>query len=376
MATDFNAENEVDLASRLNGLGELSQAFRNMLIGFNHRGFGSPVPSNTENYGLTFFTRPRMNLSYDNIVLDRNLTPLAVGDGQVGSMEGQSGRNTYQRVIRMMLDPITAKGRVVRRPGYSTNGHHTYAALESDLFDKRQAFMPMLTNLLLSVSGFPDPAMAYYVSKPGVQKEVWAMADDVVRDFRQFELQLNFRNIEGDPITLLFEVWRRYMGNVYQGLMSPYMDSVIESEIDYQTAIYRFTLCKRRRFIQKFGRTIGFPVSSALGASLDYNSDSPFNQQVSQQISIPFACVGMEYNDPILLNEFNTSVWVHNPDMMDGYRERSMIQINPDYMKYFNYMGFPLINTYTNELTWWVYKKEWEQMRANFPVIATPPQGV
>ena len=55
------------------GRGSVKSAYTEMLFGPNHRGAGNAVPMNNEQYGLTFFTRPNLNLSYDNIKFVRTL---------------------------------------------------------------------------------------------------------------------------------------------------------------------------------------------------------------------------------------------------------------------------------------------------------------
>lgn len=331
-------KDEVDLVSRLSGFGTLTEATGNSLYGINHRGVGNPVPYNTENHGLTFFTRPRLNLSYDNMAMDRVFTPLLT-----------SNPFTYQRAIRAMLDPVGNVG----------DNDDDVRGVSSPLVDNKSAFINILSNNLLSLSGWPDPVVAYFNATDGPAKETWSMVDDVHRNFNSFNLQASFRNIAGDPITLLFYIWLRYAANVYSGLMMPYPDSVIENEIDYQTRIYRLVLDPSRQFVQKIAACgAAFPVSSPLGAAFNFSSDSPLNQENSQQISIPFQCIGVDYLDPILVKEFNDIVGFFNIDMQDDRRTGFLIKLNKSQLNLFNYHGYPRINPFSLELEWWVYRNE------------------
>lgn len=334
---------EVDVLARLSGYGDLTSALRNTLMGFNHRGFGSPVPYNAENHGITFFTRPRLNLSYDNVVMDRVMTPFLSEDP-----------DSYQRALRLMLDTEAGRGRVLHVGGRRIH------QLESNLFDYRQAFIPLLSNNLLSMSGWPDPTMDMYVSNPGVTREVWTMADGPVELRGNFDLTANFRNIIGDPITLMFWLWYRYQGNVRSGRMIPWPEEVIENRIDYQTAIWRMTLDPARKYIQKISRTIATPNAVPFGAAMDYSTDTPYNQSNASQISVPFSCVGAEYNDPILFTEFNLLVVSHNVDMWGPNREKLMRKIEPEALAYFNFYGFPRIDVRTAELEWYVYNEDYQ----------------
>lgn len=341
-------KDDIDWLARNGGYGNLSEAVGNALYGINHRGAGNPIPYNTDNHGITFFTRPRLNLSYDNVSMDRVLTPLLTRDPY-----------TYQRAVRVLLDPVGAAD--PRDP------------VLSPLVDRRSPFIALLSNNLLSLNGWPDPIAEYYDSKPGPAKESWSMLDGVTKFFGTFDLQASFRSISGDPISLLLESWRRYGLNVYSGLMMPYPDSIIENEKDYETAIYRLTLDPSRRFIQKISRTIAIPpTSSGLGASFNFSSDLPFNQDTAQQLSIPFHCQGVEYNDPILFKEFNDISGFYNHDLLDTRRTSKMTKLRREELIAFNYYGYPRINPLTQELEWWVYNDDYKRLNTS-PLSQTPP---
>lgn len=337
--------NDIDLLARLSGYGDLTSAYRNLLGGINHRNFGGPVPFNAENHGFVFFTRPGLNLSYDNVKMDRHLHPFL--SPETASLE---------RAIRVMLDPVSARGYE------GTNTYHE--PVISDLFDTRQAFIPLLSNNIISASGWPDQTMQYTDSAPGPVKEAWTHADDIIDVNYPWDMSCNFRNVLGDPITLMLLLWMRYISNVRRGYMTPWPTDVIENRIDYQTGIWRFTMDPGRRFIQKWSRTIGSPQTIPIGAAMDYSTDGPFNLNNANQISMQFHCIGAEYMDPILLTEFNLTVMAFNPDMYRTRRVDLMVQIPYDELTYFNFRGFPWIDVKTRELRWYVYKTEYEQMRA------------
>ena len=348
--------NDIDLVSRYSGYGALSRSGANALLGINHRGTGIPIAANTDNHGLTFFTRPRMNLSYDNLAQDRKLTPLLT-----------TNTRSYQRAVRCLLDPMSYRD--VTTIGEGTARRQTVMReVKSDLVDPYCAFIPLLTNTLLSISGWPDPMVQYYESKPGPQREVWGMIDDTMNQFGGFELQASFRNLAGDPITLLFNSWLRYAAGVYQGLLMPYPDSVLENEIDYQTRIYRLVLDPSRQYVQKIAACgAAFPLTPSLGRSFDFSSDTPFVADSASQISIPFRCYGVEYNDPILIKEFNDIVYFFNGDMGSN-RSRLMVQLKPQELTLFNFYGYPYIHPRTFELQWWVYRADYEEMTRQTPV--------
>lgn len=298
---NFNSEQDVShLVSNISldtGRGDLDTVMQNLFWGTNVRGNLSPVAANTDHYGLTLFTRPRMNLSYHNLLSDRRLHGLAVEDP-----------NSLRKAIRAYLDPAINTGR-------AADYYDITETVHSRLVDPLNPFMPLLSNTLLSLSGWPDITMDTFTSEEGVQGETFSMADGRSFDYSAYTLTANFKNIIGDPITTLFQTWLAYMGNVYSGLMVPYPDAILYNEIDYNTRIYRLVLDNTRTKVQKIAACgASFPTSSPLGNAFNFNTDRSVSEE-NDQISVQFQCNGVMYNDPILVYQFNDLVALFNPLM-------------------------------------------------------------
>lgn len=346
---------EVDFVSKLNGYGSLTSAQSNNIFGINLNRHGIPAPKNKDHFGLTFFTRPDLNMSYDNLGADRMLSTLLTEDTR-----------SMARAIRVLLDPRGEK-----------EGSAMYPGRRSELVDDRQAFIPMLTNGLLSMSGWPDLTVDTYTSKEGVYKEAYSMVDGTSHIFNTFDVTSNFQNIQGDPITLLFAIWLRYASLVYDGTIVPYPDNLFQNRIDYQTRIYRLVLNADLTHVQKIAACgAGFPVASPLGASFNYSSDGEWNEE-NDQLSIPFRCIGANYLDPILIKEFNEVVSNKNISMKDGNRSSRMAKVDQlgDNDGYPN-IGTPLKNTlshhlyprvdpFTLEMEWWATKEDYAEAIAS-----------
>lgn len=344
---------DVDFISRLNGYGSLTSAQTNNLKGFNVNLNGTPAPKNKDHYGITFFTRPDLNTSYDNLGADRMLSTL-LSDDPV----------SMARALRVTLDP-RGELNTDMLPGRT-----------SALVDSRHAFIPLLTNNLVSMSGWPDLTVDTYTSKDGVYKEAYSMVDGTSYIFNAFDVTATFRNIQGDPITLLFAAWVRYASLVYDGTLVPYPDNMFENRIDYQTRIYRLVLNEDFTHVQKIAACgAAFPTASPLGAAFNYASDGEYNEE-NDQLSIPFRCIGANYLDPILIKEFNEVVASKNPDMRNGNRTAAMAKISAlqDYGTYgliggslLNILSshlFPRIDPLTLELEWWATKADFNDALA------------
>lgn len=338
-----NTRDSVDLTGRGSGIGSLQDAYTDMFYGFNHGLLGNPVPYNTENQGLVFFTRPRLNLTYDNLATVRQMMPLAVEDPQ-----------TIQAAIRGYLDPVQEYQRA-------------YNNSNSQLMDHECAFIPLFSNALLSLNGWPDLTLNTYTSKQGSQHETWSMVDDFPSMFYgDFELSANFRNVKGDPITQMLFHWALYQTHVYTGRMMPYYDSVVNNEIDYVTRIYRITLDETKRFVQKIGACgYAIPLAAPTGASMDYNTDTPMNMTTAQQVSTSFKCSGFMWNDPLLIYTFNRTVATFNQNMRSDRLNRSdslMVELTFAERDVLRGRGYPRIDPRTFEMKWYAYRSDYDQV--------------
>lgn len=328
--------------------GELSKAATNAMFGFNHRNVGVPVKPNDDNHGITLFSRPRLNLSYDNISGVRTFAPLLTAE-----------QATLQRAVRCTLDPLSHKG---------TDEKILYP-LTCPIVDPYNPFIPMLSNLLISISGWPDSVMDTHTSPNGLANESWSMIDSLPLDLSTQDLTANFRNMSGDPISLLMHVWTQYASRVAEGSMLPWPEAIAENEMDYNTRIWRLVLDPTRKYIQKIAACgYGFPYVNPLGAAFNFDAASPLVMD-NQEISIPFKCSGFIYNDPILVIEFNCLVEEFNPNMANGVRESTnpnvaslMTKLTDDEKDYFNYMAYPRISEDgTMELEWWVNTHDYRE---------------
>lgn len=323
---------ELEKITRYAGRGGQGSAMAANFYGFNHRNIGTPLPKNTDSFGYTFFTRPRLRLSYDNLTADRTFALLNSKDTR-----------SVHRWVRATLDPVQRKG--------NTEG--------SPLVDPRQCFIPMLSNSLQSLSGWPDVTVDTYSSAEGLRKEQWSMADGFAKYHSVFSLNAEFKNTVNSPINELFYYWTQYALLVHEGVMHPHLDSALENEIDYQTRIYRLTMDSSRTFITDIAACgVAFPLASNIASKFDFSRESIYNDN-NDMVSIPFQATGAIYKDPILMAEFNLTVQTFNMEMHDSIRPRVYQCLQPNEVNLFNHFGYPRIDLDTGRLEWWVRKDEY-----------------
>lgn len=336
--TSSVVKNALDDVFANTAVGTLSTSISDTFFGINHRQQPNSVPINRDYHGLTFFTRPRMNMTLENLRQFRPFAPLLTTQAA-----------SIPRAIRSMLDTDAPLA----------NPPHT-----SPLMDDLQAFIPILTNQLITISGFPDVVAPTFTSKPGVYKEAFSMVDGVTLNYETYDVTANFRNIAGDPITALFLTWVHYASLVFQGILVPYPDMILENEIDYQTRIYRLILDPSRRFVQKIAACgAAFPFTVPIGAAFNVDTDAPINR-ANDQISVTFRCTGAIYQDDILIDEFNRTVIGKNSNMggSDTDRQNNLTKLQPAVYNLFNHFGYPRINTTSYELEWWIPTDQYNEM--------------
>lgn len=318
-------------------IGNPSTAITETLYGLNHRSLANSIPINKDYYGLTFFTKPDLRLTASNLQKLRKFAPMLT-----------TRETSLPRAIRAMLD--------------FRHNDHINESYPCSLIDPKQIFIPLLTNQLISMSGWPDIELPTHTSDPGVYGEQFSFADGITDIYRTWDMTANFRNIPGDPVTMLFYYWVIYAAAVFEGTLTPYPDNIVENTIDYQTRIYRIVLDSSKRFVQKIACTgASFPISDPIGASFNFDTDTPINR--NDQVSINFRCIGAEYLDDIIIHDFNASVCFGNKAMYDDQRQNAgMTKIPNEYIYLFNHLGYPRINPHTFELEWWVHTDEFVEL--------------
>lgn len=305
-------------------------------------GFGTntqATPPSLDHTGYTFFTKPRMCLNASNCLRDRSLSYLLNDDPL-----------TIPRAVRALLDPIGHGNPYLSKYGPKKGTHWA-----CPLVDPLNPFITLLSNTLVSLSGFVDVDVSTYTSQKGPMGESWSMYDGVAKYYGDVSLSSNFNNIQGDPIGLLLHSWITYGSRVgWDETMIPWMDSIIDHEKDYETRIYRFVMDPTKTYIQRMACTGAvFPTNTNTGAGFDYNAQQPMTDATSSQ-SISWKGSGMRYYDPMIAVDFNLTVIQFNPSMGEKYRAGRFTKIEPQFRSFFRNEGYPWIDLHTGELEWYV----------------------
>lgn len=349
---------------RRNGLGSLNSTTQSMLRGINITGKGNAAPINQDHQGFVFFTRPHLNLSTPNLLGIRKLHFL------LQDADGERA-NTIGHAIRTLLDPGFN-----RLWGVDPSEAGDVGFQPSNSIDNSFAFIPILSNNLLTLSGWPDEVVEYFDSPEGIAKEVYGHADMRAPFYGTFDLSASFDNTEGDLITTLLSVVREYMGNVKTGDMLPYPYYNVQNIIDYNTRIYRLVTNASKTRLQKIACTGASMFGSVpTGAAFNYDSSRVLSND-NANIGTSFKCYGAMYNDPMIIKMFNKTVSRFKPAMLEVQERtaisgddsiynkftKNMVRITNDLLPLFNYMGYPYINDATYEIEWWLEKSRYDSV--------------
>ena len=354
-------------------IGSMNKAISRNLYGIDARNSFTPVPRSKDSYGFVFFTRPQLNLTSFNIA---NFRPF------LSLLQKQS--SSYQRYTRLMLDPRLAYG--------------VDSQMKSPLVNNELAFIPLLSNNIISLSGWPDLTVPVYSSTTGNYNQEYGFVDGVSNHFESYDIDCTFRNMQGNPFIYFFYIWCKYMTLVFEGILNPYIDMVVENEIDYNTRIYRMVMDRTKRYVTSMTSTgASFPLNVPLGSLFDYNRDKPFNEGQSE-VSVRFRCYGFTPFEDIIKLEFNQVGAIFNPEIAKlidhdmrpaNFGEKVLRDIGtkaygaegvglvkiPHYSVFMDEMldqenGFyklrhycyPYINLKTNELEWWTKRELFEAL--------------
>ena len=232
-------------------VGSLDTAMTKMLRGLFITNQTKPYKARNR-FKKMFFTRPMLNLSTPNIIMDRRLATLM-----------SKREDSVERYVRCALDP---------RQEYGEGNFYIYTdggpapagskdPRRSVFIDKYQPFIPIISNALIKASGFPDTVLETYTSTPGMMKEVVGWANSQSNFYGKWDMDTTFYNTVQEPIKLLFNTWITYQSMVKYGTIYPYYDYMLGRRIDSTVGIFEIVLDEDNRTINHVAQTIAHPIT-------------------------------------------------------------------------------------------------------------------
>jgi hypothetical protein len=238
-----------------------------------------------ESHGFTFITRPKLNLTTVSIRQDRILSLLDTLNPE-----------SLAFAVRALLDTKLL-----------TN--YKISTKSSQFLNAANPFIPIFTNRLVSLNGWPDPTIDIDTTEGGFFSESITYPHGHDQLTRNYDLNATFSDIQGSVVMMLFLVWTRYISLLTRGVVTAHPEDIDDRRMGFTSSIYRFVMDPSNRYITKWAKATGcFPRSVPLGAYFNYDSNAS-NVDTAMNLSVPITVAGkVEYMDPIIFREFNMLV--------------------------------------------------------------------
>ncbi len=319
--------------SRAGGRGNTTASNHNLLKGKNWSGSKPFLEQPKDRTGALFVARTDMRLTRDNIKGIRQFESLV-----------STNRISAGRAIAGIMDPRSSRNNDA-----------------SPLIDPYYGFNPLMDNTIVSCTGWPNNVVNVTPTAPNEKGASTLLVEGKFKNGKSFDLNIEHLNVEGDMVSQMYALWTRWPTLVRYGDCEMYADNIVLDRVDYKSRIYRFVFDKTGNRVEQFTMTgEAFPISDSTGNAMNYNSDSAQNEGYDT-ISAQWKCGGYFHNDPIVIDEFNKTQILNNPDMADGIREKTYYRLGADeglpslqVADLYNYYGYPRINPLTLEFEIWV----------------------
>ena len=302
-------EKILDASAKSMGNGAYNNSIQNFISKLDRHGTAY-VPINTLNYGYTFITRPRLNMTTGNLKQHPVLSLLAT-----------KYPKSVAFAIRMLLDTCISRGDI---PFSYADSNATLtpdqkaifeAASKNVLVDIRNPFFTPLCNGLRGISGYPDFNMETVTMGEDFHSGDMTFVKGAELFNRTQELSLEFVDIQGSVILSCFFYWCLYMALQAKNVVMAYPDDIYEQRLNYTVSIYRFITDNTRRNILWWSKATGcFPKSAPVGSIFNINQGE-VTISAAKNFSIPFTANCIEYNDPGIIYDFRELMKRYNPNI-------------------------------------------------------------
>lgn len=323
-----------------------SAPLTNSLRGFRILGKGpAMMPLADDTIGLSFVTRPQLNLSDDVVARAPRLK--ALKDVSANSIGGY---------IRGMLDERWA------------------ASNPCPMLDNLNPFITCLTTYLKTSDGFGDLAMGVASSDPGIREQVYQRVNSKLEENGLYTMNQTYFNPRPSVIPALFQYWESYISEVVFGDNGcyPRMKYLLGNRIDFDCAIIHLIMNKDSEFVEQIYTTVeSIPVTYPAGsqANID-NTQNSLRGQGQDDFSVQFSSTAMRFNEDGVISGFNERIYNYNQRMKPGQREQYYRKLEPsEYIENNWNDAYPLLLAVRNDrrggqgkgrdgikLTWWVRK--------------------
>lgn len=240
-----------------------------------------------------FMTRPALNLSGMNLVMDNSFLQACYTD------EGCL-------LLASLCDPKRYIEIAVDEGAYQEESKIVQKNLQNHGLNVLGStpFIPLVSNLSTGINGMKDPVLEKYEydGDQAGHKTAEAMGMDESQSSGEFTI--NFIENADLGISMLNYLWMLYMDNTGKGLMNPTSYTVQNLEYDYMSSVYWF-VTKQDMSIVLYGKLTGiYPLNTPLSSLVP----SERGTSVDPKTSINYHFNHSEIMRPEIISDFNYQV--------------------------------------------------------------------
>lgn len=268
-----------DAQARSAGNGSAFRTWGTYLTRFDRLGT-FPFQVNRMYRGMTFITRPKLNLSTRSLRQDPHM-----------QMLDNANPYSFQMAIRAWLDTNFSKKNdaIVRNCPY---------------FNKQSAFNIPLMNSLTAISGWPDTVIETYTTRGGYFSEDQTIAVGSTDGRQTTNLTLSCRDYQGGFVMAMLYYYLRSLYLQSSGLSTVYTEDIDAFRLNYTFSIYRFLLDPYRKHIPYWAKATGCFVNGLpTGDLFNFSIDDEYIP-TSREFSFPVVANRVEYMNPQILTDF------------------------------------------------------------------------
>ena len=337
----------MDDIDELVGNQPLGKSLTNSIYGLNNSLVRPSLPAPSTNKHNVFFVRPQLNLrSYnisDNRLFGNLLTP---------------NHDGIETALRLTLDP--RMGYVYKTPTVLSDpiiDRSFKETITSSLVNNRLAFIPILSNTLISLDGWIDLTMGEFQTQPNMHKNSVSMIDDIDEINTPTSFSATFRTIATDYNRVLLYLLYRWQSQLYRGKVQSYPDYDLANTKDYNTRIFNILTAGDGTSIVEWASSGPATVNNInFGSKFNFTEHTNHYEE-NKQFTAEFKASNIRYNEVVDLAEFNAAQSYFSTNMQDGNTIKSNMVIPKDEEKHiFQNRAYPFVDIKRMKLLWLVDK--------------------
>lgn len=268
-----------DAAAMAVGHGSATRTWGTYLTRFDRLGT-FPFQINRMYRGMTFVTRPKLNLSTRSLRQDPTM-----------QMLDNINPYSFQMAIRGLLDTKFCVD------NYDIMRNCPFINVNSP-------FNIPLMNSMTALSGWPDTVIETYTTRGGYFSEDQTIAVGSTDGRQTTNLTMSCRDYQGGFVMAMIFYYLRSLYLQSSGLSTVYPEDIDKYRLNYTFSIYRFLLDPYRAHIPYFAKATGcFINGMPTGDLFNFSIDDEYIP-TAREFSFPIVANRIEYMNPQILTDF------------------------------------------------------------------------